>query len=78
MDYLKNIDGFGIPINLSFGDHSGTYKTKFGAIVTILMFSAGLATCVKNADRMFNFRNPNIAIFSNSVPDSSLIGTKFS
>ena len=66
LKFIRNLDGFGVPINLAFKAHSGSYKTLFGSVVTVIFSLALFATFVKSFERMWWVRNPNISTFTDS------------
>ena len=64
--WLKSFNVYGVPISLGFKEESGFFKSRFGGIVSILVYSVLLVTVVQKTKQMIGYSNANIASFSDS------------
>ena len=71
MKYLKELDAYGIQFNLRFREYKGSYKTYLGAFVTLIISILILGTVGHNFDRMINMKNPNVAMYTDSLNTST-------
>ena len=67
MDYFRELDAFGVQINLRFKEYKGSYKTNLGALVSLIISILILVIVGRNFDRMINMRNPNVAVSTDTM-----------
>ena len=71
------LDLYGRPLQLAFKDHSGSYKTYFGATLSLITYGLLIGAIYGKCDRMINYFNPTIVSFKNYFDYNDLVGKNY-
>ena len=71
--FLESVDSFGHAIEFTLNEREGTYKTKLGGFVTILLNSLILQQTILRFGLMFNYQNDTLTN-SDSSTDFNTLG----
>ena len=67
INWLRNQDVFGQPVQLNFNRNGPNHKTVFGGVVSIFSTSLLLVYMGIYLDKMINYRDDKISLIANSL-----------